>query len=383
MKNNLFIIILTIIFIIFLVLFLGTNFYEGYVNMPSNEPVPNKPPSNDQHSNDQHSNDQHSNEPLPNGPPSNDQHSNEPLPNGPPSNDQHSNDQHSNDQHSNDQHSKKTNINITSKVFYGTNGTQATIITDDNNNIDSIVVINPTTGTSVFIPNNNNNNKINTYTLTSNTYIDQNGNTAKIVKDSNGNTIIKINYQGNIVIFTNILPNGGYTNNDYNNSNYSNYSNSMNDISSSTEHVSSNNIDKYTIYTSDNNHNNIDDNNITNITPNNNNPKPLITNYDSSSYYNSKQGFNNGIRASEIPKGSEDLYILKSQVVPPVCPICPSPIIKNCENSGKCPPCPAPQRCPSQDDFICKKEPNYQNINSNVQKMLPLPVLNSFSSFGM
>jgi hypothetical protein len=209
-----------------------------------------------------------------------------------------------------------------------------------------------------------------------NIYVDQNGNTATILKDNNGHTIIKINYQGNIIILTNNLPNGEYTNNDYNNSNYSNYSNSINDSSSL------NNIDKYTSYNTDNNNNNVDDNNITNITPNNNS-KPLITNYDSSSYYNSKQGFNNGVHASNIPKGSEDLYILKSQIVPPVCPVCPSPIVKNCDKSGKCPPCPAPQRCPSESDFICKKEPNYQNINSNVQKMLPQPVLNSFSSFGM
>jgi len=360
MKNNLFVIILIIILFLFLVLFLGTNFYEGYVNMPSTKQSSTTPSSTTSSSTTPSSTTSSSTTPS----------------------------------------STTSKINITSKVFYGTNGTQATVITDDNNNIDSIVVVNPTTGTSVFIPNNNNNNndqtnnqtnnqtnsqittQSNTYTLTSNTYIDQNGNKAKIVKNNNGDTIIKINYKGNMVIFTNNLPNGGYTNNDYNNSNYSNYSNSMNDSSSSTPNSSSNNIDKYTSYTSDNNNNNVDDNNITNITPNNNS-KPLITNYDSSSYYNSKQGFNNGIPASEIPKGSEDLYILKSQIVPPVCPVCPSPIIKNCEKSGKCPPCPAPQRCPSESDFICKKEPNYQNINSNVQKMLPLPVLNSFSSFGM
>jgi hypothetical protein len=365
MKNNLFLIILIIIFILFFILFLGTNFYEGYVNMPSiqtsstTSSIPSSTTSSIPSS---------TTSSIPSSTTSSTPSS---KPSSKPS-------------------STPSQINITSKVFYGSNGTQATLITDDNNNIDSILVISPKTGTSVFIPNNNNNNnnsnsnnnnqtsnQSNTYTLTSNTYIDQNGNKAKILKNNNGDTIIKINYEGNIVIFKNNLPNSGYTNNDYNNSNYQNYSNSINDSSSS-----SNNIDKYTSYNNDNNNNNVDDNNITNISQNDNS-KPLITNYDSSSYYNSKQGFNNGIPASEIPKGSEDLYILKSQIVPPVCPVCPSPIVKNCDKSRKCPPCPAPQRCPSESDFICKKEPNYQNINSNVQKMLPLPVLNSFSSFGM
>jgi hypothetical protein len=253
--------------------------------------------------------------------------------------------------------------------------------------------------TSVFIPNNNNTNtktktktqtktiniqtNNNKYTLTSKTYIDQNGNKASIIKDDNGDIIIKINYNGNIIIFTNKLQNQGYINNDYNNSNYSSYPNYVNDDSSITIKPVSNNIDKYTTYIPDNNNNNVDDNNITNITPNiqNNKSNPIVTNYDSSSYYNSKQGYNNGIPSSQIPPGSEDLYILKSQIVPPVCPVCPSPIIKDCEKSGKCPPCPAPQRCPSQGDFICKKEPNYQS--TSVQKFLPQPVLNSFSSFGM
>ena len=31
-----------------------------------------------------------------------------------------------------------------------------------------------------------------------------------------------------------------------------------------------------------------------------------------------------GIPKSQIPTGSEDLYILKSQVIPPVCPACPN-----------------------------------------------------------
>ena len=31
----------------------------------------------------------------------------------------------------------------------------------------------------------------------------------------------------------------------------------------------------------------------------------------------------NGIMGRDIPAGQEDLYVLKSQIVPPVCPACP------------------------------------------------------------
>ena len=85
----------------------------------------------------------------------------------------------------------------------------------------------------------------------------------------------------------------------------------------------------------------------------------------------------NGIPRNMIPPGDEDLYILKSQVVPPVCPVCPA-TIQNSENT-KCPPCPPCARCP-EPAFECKKVPNYNAINSN---QIPVPVLNDFSTFGM
>ena len=43
----------------------------------------------------------------------------------------------------------------------------------------------------------------------------------------------------------------------------------------------------------------------------------------------------NGISRSQIPEGNEDLYILKSQVVPPVCPVCP-PIMSCPKEKEKC-----------------------------------------------
>ena len=97
-----------------------------------------------------------------------------------------------------------------------------------------------------------------------------------------------------------------------------------------------------------------------------------------SDYYNSLPP---GIPASQIPSGQEDLYILKSQVVPPVCPVCPS--ITSSSNDpdkeSKCPPCAPCARCP-EPSFECKKVPNYSAIDS---AYLPQPVLSDFSTFGM
>jgi hypothetical protein len=80
-----------------------------------------------------------------------------------------------------------------------------------------------------------------------------------------------------------------------------------------------------------------------------------------------------------IPPGQEDLYILKSEVVPPVCPACPSSSSCPSSKKEKCPPCPACARCP-EPSFECKKVPNYNAMND---EMLPEPILNDFSTFGM
>ena len=84
-----------------------------------------------------------------------------------------------------------------------------------------------------------------------------------------------------------------------------------------------------------------------------------------------------GIPRSQIPSGDEDLYILKSEVVPPVCPACPSSAV--CPRQEPPPPCPPCARCP-EPAFECKKVPNYRN---NDDMYLPRPVLADFSQFGM
>ena len=84
-----------------------------------------------------------------------------------------------------------------------------------------------------------------------------------------------------------------------------------------------------------------------------------------------------GIPASDIAPGQENMYILKSEIVPPVCPMCPEAAA--CPRQEKCPPCPACARCP-EPAFECKKVPNYSSSNENY---LPRPVLADFSQFGM
>jgi hypothetical protein len=120
----------------------------------------------------------------------------------------------------------------------------------------------------------------------------------------------------------------------------------------------------------------------------------------------SKDNYNHvkdGIPASQIPKGSEDLYILKSQIVPQVCPAGASSSSSSSTGSSmqgsslgfggsgvqgsanfsstpaKCPPCPACERC-DEPSYDCKLVPNYNAFNS---KKMPVPVLSDFSTFGM
>ena len=83
-------------------------------------------------------------------------------------------------------------------------------------------------------------------------------------------------------------------------------------------------------------------------------------------------------RRNEIPKGEEDKYILKSQILIPICPRCPD-VIQKCEEGKKCPPCPACARCP-EPAYDCKLVPNYANRQSS---RFPRPVLTDFSNFGM
>ncbi len=131
-------------------------------------------------------------------------------------------------------------------------------------------------------------------------------------------------------------------------------------------------------------------------------PPPSSSSKPSSSYNH----YTDGVPSSQIPKGSEDLYILKSQIVPQVCPAgasSSSSSSSSLSGSGssvqgsslgssvqgsanfpsstpaKCPPCPACERC-DEPAYDCKLVPNYNAFNSN---KMPVPVLSDFSTFGM
>ena len=97
----------------------------------------------------------------------------------------------------------------------------------------------------------------------------------------------------------------------------------------------------------------------------------------SSNGYDYSSSLPPGVHRSQIPPGQEDLYILKSEVVPPVCPVCP--VAAACPRQEPCPACPPCGRCP-EPSFECKKVPNYSAIDNN---FLPQPVISDFSSFGM
>ena len=93
---------------------------------------------------------------------------------------------------------------------------------------------------------------------------------------------------------------------------------------------------------------------------------------------NVKESFE--IDEKEIPTPStndDDQYILKSSIVPPVCPKCPDAAV--CPRQTECPACPPCARCP-EAPFTCQKVPNYNALNN---PYLPRPVLNDFSQFGM
>ena len=121
-------------------------------------------------------------------------------------------------------------------------------------------------------------------------------------------------------------------------------------------------------------------NNLTDLNADGSIPSTMFTTSDGRQGLATTQNTINGIPSSQIPQGQEDLYILKSQVVPPVCPACPPVIVDKNTLNQDCPPCPPCARCP-EPSFECKKVPNFNLGPQNT--FLPRPVLNDFSTFGM
>ena len=231
-------------------------------------------------------------------------------------------------------------------IFYGPDGGTAKVIRTPNNN--SIVITNKNGTTNIYYIDN-------TANVDKSTYYGPNGGSAKMITDNNGNQAVEITGpNGSKIVYTG--------------DNYHTYNSQDGTINQ---------------YDADNNTTGSDINASTYYGPNGGQATTVsgpagntYSTYDSSAYYNSLP---QGIPRSQIPSGQEDLYILKTQVVPPVCPALPTVTCPTNNDVTKCPPCEPCGRCP-EPAFDCKKVPNYKAFNQNY---MPMPVLNDFSTFGM
>jgi hypothetical protein len=239
-----------------------------------------------------------------------------------------------------------TNDSISATTYYGPNGS-ARVVKNSSTGQYAVEVTGPNGEKVVYNSNTNTVYTNGSNSLEGTTYIGPNG-TATIVKGDNGQYVVKIsdNY-GNVVIYDS-KNNTAYTNTNTNGSSDPYYYNGNNYTSTNTNSGSAS-VDT------------------------------VSGQYGNTAFYATGPNGNSvaGVSGSSIPSGDEDLYILKSQIVPPVCPACPS--AASCPRQEPCPACPACARCP-EPAFECKKVPNYNNINDNY---LPMPVLSDFSTFGM
>uniref|UniRef100_A0A6C0EFY9 Uncharacterized protein n=1 Tax=viral metagenome TaxID=1070528 RepID=A0A6C0EFY9_9ZZZZ len=241
-----------------------------------------------------------------------------------------------------------TNSTITSTVYYGPYGATARIVQTADSYY--IIITYPNGQTTIY----KSNTPVNSNNIYITIYYGANGGKAIFINNgTNGNYSLEVTMpNGNIILFT-VTPTTS-SNNNY-------------DSSANTTNTSSNSYPYSTTNTTSNSY-----------------PYSTTNNYSSgTSGYGSSYNYSNslppGIPASQIPPGSEDLYILKSEVVPPVCPACPTLPCNMQSEKETCPPCPACARCP-QPNFECKKVPNYDTL---AEEYIPVPVLNDFSQFGM
>lgn len=265
--------------------------------------------------------------------------------------------------------SDSSNEDITQTSFYGPNGSTAKVtnvkgtykieVTDPNGSISNYTYTPPTSSSS-------------TYTIQGVTFTGAYGGSATIATDSNGKYLIEVTYpSGDKIVFTD---NGSAVYNpnappptpppsDNDNSTYPSHSTSANYYSSEGPYGGTAGSVRGPYGGSAGYVQGPGGSTYGYVKP------PPSTDYSSA--------YPPGIPKQMIPPGQEDLYILKSEIVPPVCPACPTS--SACPRQEKCPPCPACARCP-EPAFDCKKVPNYNAVNNTY---LPVPVLNDFSTFGM
>ena len=306
--------------------------------------------------------------------------------------------------------------NGTANKFYGTNGQTATVITADDGR-QAIRLDSPTgsvtytqSGSTVYNPNSSTYNNTNTtyygstgyavpsagYTTAyggSVTYHGPNGGTVTMNTDGN-NTLTVTDANGVTTIYTGAPSSTGYVST-YTGANGGTATVVTLDNGEKGIKVtdSNGNVVTYTTSTQNVNTYNYGYNNQTSsgaVTGPQGNTAAYATGPQGNTVYGTNANTSSygtdyystlptGIPASQIVPGQEDLYILKSQIVPPVCP---APIVlasSSYKDEAKCPACPACARCP-EPAFDCKKVPNYSAVNNSY---LPMPVLNDFSTFGM
>jgi hypothetical protein len=250
---------------------------------------------------------------------------------------------------------KSININgneIVNIIFTADNGNSAQIIYKDNNYV--LITTNEYGNQVEYIYTPTTTTTTSTDTLPviayNATFVGTNGGSAKLIKLANGNYIIEVNLPNNtkIIFISKMNDPVNNQNQVYSTQNYMNYSTQPQTYSTQPQTYSTQ-------------------------------PQTYSTqpqNYNQS--YNYSNDLPEGIPANKIPPGEEDLYILKSEIVPPVCPACPSPVPCIKSSTDSCAPCPACARCP-EPSFECKKVPNYSSNNYDI----PDAILAPYSTFGM
>ena len=247
-----------------------------------------------------------------------------------------------------DPYTKQTNSITTGTVYTGPNG-KTVVLTK---NVDGSQTIVLSDGSTKFTPS------------SANVFIGPNGNKATIITTSDGKEAIKVDIGSDSKIYTiNNMPDAAqYYGNTTTSVPFSDNSNA-NGISGGVS--------------------------VSGITGPNGNSIDYATgpNGNTIAKVDYSSSLPPGIPGSQIPPGDEHLYILKSQVVPPVCPVCPG----KCPNMGsgssaKCQPCKPCGRCP-EPSMTCKAVPNYgafgNSSNSLDAAASYIPVLSDFSNFGM
>ena len=247
-------------------------------------------------------------------------------------------------------------------TFYGQNGTTAVVVTNSDGSNSLQITLPGSSSPVTFTQQQHTDASLESFTGSATTYYGPNGYTATIVNSNNGQQAVKVT-----------TSNGTYY--------YNTSGTNVNETNSSTQYYGSTGtpIQSSSAYQGP-----YDGSAGSATGPNGNtayyaqgpngNAVAGTTNND----YDYSNSLPIGIPGNQIPPGQEDLYILKSQIVPPVCPVCPV-ASSNFPREKPCPACPACARCP-ESSFECKKVPNYNAIND---QYLPQPVLSDFSSFGI